>query len=77
MLRDELTQILGIFLCLEGGTVTGLADCLAAKAGEIVGSLDPANLNFRYVYRDPTTGQVTLDGGLLLADLTHCVPPIM
>jgi hypothetical protein len=77
MLQDELTEILGIFLCLEGGTVTGLAGCLADKAAEIVGSLDPVNLNLRYVYRDPTTGQVTLDGGLLLADLTHCIPPIM
>lgn len=74
MLRAELEQILGIFLCLEGGTVTGLADCVLAKVDEIVSSLDPTNLNLRYVYRDPATGNVTVDGGLLVADATACVP---
>lgn len=59
-------------LCVEGGVVTGPVRCLVAKAREIAGSLDPANLYFRYVYVDPATGEIVIPGGQLVADATAC-----
>lgn len=67
-----LYLVVGRILCLEGGIVTGKLPCLEAKIAEIVGSLDPVNLNLRYVRRDPSTGDVVIDGNLLVADLTAC-----
>lgn len=64
--------VVGRVLCLEGGVVTGTLACYEAKIREIVRSLDPANLNLRYVRRDPTTGNLIIDGNLLVADLTAC-----
>ena len=64
--------VVGRVLCLEGGVVTDRLPCFLAKIDEIIGSLDPANLNLRYVRRDPTTGRLVIDGNLLVADLTTC-----
>lgn len=64
--------VVGRILCLEGGIVTGKLACIEAKIAEIVGSLDPVSLNLRYVRRDPSTGDIVIDGNLLVADLTAC-----
>lgn len=64
--------VVGRVLCLEGGVVTDRLPCYEAKINEIIGSLDPANLNLRYVRRDPGTGNLIIDGNLLVADLTAC-----
>jgi hypothetical protein len=64
--------VVGRTLCLEGGIVTGKLPCIEAKIAEIVGSLDPVNLNLRYVRQDPSTGDIVIDGNLLVADLTAC-----
>ena len=63
-------DVVAFTLCVEGGVVTGTVQCLLDRAQEIAGSLDPHNLYFRYVYRDPMTGEIVIDGGRLVSDLS-------
>lgn len=70
---DEVTPFVRFATCMEGGIVTATVSCLQAKVFEIVGSLDPANLNLRYVYQDPMTGELVIAGGVLVNDATACI----
>lgn len=75
LIVDEVAmRIVRYATCVEGGVVTGIVNCALSKALEIAGTLDPANLNLRYVYQDPTTGEIVVAGGLLVGDATACVP---
>ncbi len=56
-------------LCAEGGLVTGPVFCFLGRLDEIISSLDPMNGYLRYVYQDPNTGEIVIDGGRLVADL--------
>jgi hypothetical protein len=58
-------------LCVEGGVVTGKVQCFIDKLMEIVGSMEPTALNFRYVYPNEGGGY-TIDGNQLAADITAC-----
>ena len=73
MLVHEVTRAVDFVLCLEGGLATGTVNCVVAKVLEIAGSLDPASLNFRYVYQDPATGEIVIEGGLLADDAQSCL----
>ena len=72
LVLSEIDYTVDGALCTEGGLVTSRVRCLVAKALEIARSLDPASLYFRYVYQDPYTGEIVIDGGQLVADGTAC-----
>lgn len=57
--------------CLSGGIDLPTLNCLIAKLQEIRESLQRGDL--RYVYQDPYTGEVVVDGGRLRDDLTTCL----
>ena len=61
-------SIVGVTYCEAG--VGPMVDCLTAKAGEIIDSLDPTSLNFRYVYRD-ANGGFQFAGSVLLDDARY------
>ena len=69
--RALVNIVLRTALCYEDGKVTGPTFCVVNLAQEIAASLDPANGNLRYVYRDPS-GAIVIDYALLLADLGRC-----
>lgn len=61
-------SIVGVTYCEVGAGP--IVDCLTTKAGEIVGSLQPTQLNLRYVYQD-ANGGFQIAGNVLVADASY------
>ena len=66
--------VLDVVACIDDGSLGAVTGCAKAKVGESVGSLDPANLDLRYVHVDPETGAIVVDYALLVRDATACLP---
>lgn len=72
---DMVTSaVTGLALCLENDIVLGRVTCLLGKVEEIVTSINVPALYLRYVYQDPATGELVIDGGRLVEDATACLP---
>lgn len=55
-----------------GGLIPPEVFCVINNALEIIDAIDPVNGDLRYVYQDPETGELVVDYGLLLSDITAC-----